>query len=398
MNIAMILDEEFPPDPRVQNEANSLLDAGHSICLFCLDYENKPEKETINGIQVHRFKVPKFIYSLSSLAYSFPFYRWFLQAKLKNFFSQKAVDAVHVHDMRIAKAVLHALPKKNIPKILDLHENRPEIMKYYEHVRNFPGNILISPKNWKKWEEKLVKKYDKVVVVTNEAKEYLVNKYSISEEKIAVFPNTVHPSFYTDYEVDDTITKRFEHNFMIFYLGETGKRRGLETAIKAVGLLKDSIPEILLVIAGKSKYDGQLKELVKDLNLIEHVSFEGFQNMEKVPSYILASQICISPLHRNIHHDTTYANKIFQYMSLGVPVLISDCTAQKHVVEKSGAGSIHKAENEKDFAEKVFDLYQNPENAKRMGENGKYFIRNVFNQNITSGELVDLYNGLTVKN
>ncbi len=398
MNIAMILDEEFPPDPRVQNEANSLIDAGYSILLFCFDYENKPEKESINGIQVHRLNVPKFIYSLSSLAYSFPFYRWFIQPKLKDLFLREKVDAVHVHDIRIAKTVLRVLPNKNIHKILDLHENRPEIMKYYEHVRKFPGNILISPKKWKKWEEKLVKKYDKVVVVTNEAKEYLINSYSISEEKIAVFPNTVHPSFYTDYEIDESLIKRFEKNFVLFYLGETGKRRGLETAIKALRLLKDSIPEILLVIAGKSKYDDQLKKLVMDLNLIEHVSFEGFQNMKKVPSYILASKVCISPLHRNLHHDTTYANKIFQYMSLGVPVLVSDCTAQKNVVEKSGAGLVHEAENEKDFAEKVFELRQNSDEARKMGENGRNFVRTVFNQDITSGNLVNLYNNLSAKN
>jgi glycosyltransferase involved in cell wall biosynthesis len=398
MNIAMILDEEFPPDPRVQNEANSLLDAGHSILLFCFDYQNKPEKETINGIRVHRLKVPKFIYSLSSLAYSFPFYRWFIQPKLKDFFSRETVDAVHVHDMRIAKTVLRALPNENILKILDLHENRPEIMKYYEHVRRFPGNILISPKKWKNWEKKLVKKYDKVVVVTNEAKEYLVNSYLIPEEKIAVFPNTVHPSFYSDYEVDKSLIKRLEKNFVLFYLGETGKRRGLETAVKAVELLKNSISEILLVIAGKSKYDRQLKKLVLDLNVNEHVSFEGFQDMKKVPSYILASKICISPLHRNIHHDTTYANKIFQYMSLGVPVLVSDCVAQKNVVEKAHAGLVHEAENEKDFAKKVFYLFHNPDEAKKMGENGKNFIQTVFNQDITSGDLVNLYSSLSVKN
>lgn len=398
MNIAMILDEEFPPDPRVQNEANSLIDAGHSIHLFCLDYQNKFEKETINGIQVHRYRVPKFIYSLSSLAYSFPFYRWFLQPKLKVFFSQESVDAVHVHDMRIAKTVLRVLPNINIPKILDLHENRPEIMKYYEHVRKFPGKILISPQTWKKWEKRLVKKYDKVIVVTDEAKKYLVINYSLPKEKIAVFPNTVHPLFYTDYNVDPLIVKRFEAKYSIFYFGETGKRRGLETAIKALGVLKKNIPEILLVIAGKSKYDRQLKKLVQDLNVNEHVCFEGFQDMKKVPSYILASKICISPLHRNIHHDTTYANKIFQYMSLGVPVLVSDCVAQKNVVEKAHAGLVHEAENEKDFAKKVFDLFQNPDEAKKMGENGKNFIQTVFNQDITSDDLVNLYSNLSVNN
>ncbi len=394
MKIAMVLDEEFPPDPRVLNEAGSLIEAGHEVSLFCLDYANKPEYETISRIQVHRYKMPKVVYSISALAYTFPFYRWYLQKQLKNFFRKIDFDVVHVHDMRIAKTVLKVLKKNSKPKILDLHENRPEIMKHYEHVRQFPGNLLISPKQWKKWEKRLALMYDYLVVVTREAKDYLVSSYSIPEEKIIVFPNTVHSSFYTDYSINEAIINRLIKHFVIFYLGDTGRRRGLETAIKALVTLKDSIPDVLLVIAGKSKYDFQLKNLTDNLGLTEHVSFEGYQDMKNVPSYILASNICISPLHRNLHHDTTYANKIFQYMSFGVPVVVSDCTAQKNVVEQAGAGLIHRAEDEADFADKVLELHNNPEKLKQLGEKGKQFIRNRFKQEITSVEITNLYSKL----
>ena len=38
MKIGMILDETFPPDPRVENEAVTLINAGHEVFLFCLTY------------------------------------------------------------------------------------------------------------------------------------------------------------------------------------------------------------------------------------------------------------------------------------------------------------------------------------------------------------------------
>lgn len=395
MNIAMILDEEFRPDPRVQNEANALIDAGHTVSLFCLDYQNPSKIETIGEIRVFRYKASRIIYSLSSLAYTFPFYRWFLQPKLKKFFAQIKYDAIHVHDMRIAKAVLKAQSGKNVHMILDLHENRPEIMKYYEHVRRFPGNLLIYPKIWKKWEKTLVNAYHKIVVVTKEAKKYLMDIYSLPEKKIIVFPNTVDPEFFSEFVEFESIIQRFKSSYMIFYFGDTGKRRGLETAIKAIKILKKSIPEILLVIAGKSKYDKQLKSLVKKLQLENVVSFEGFQDIKKLPSYILASNVCISPLHRNIHHDTTFANKIFQYMSLGKPVLVSNCTAQENILNDAGAGLVHEAEKEMDFAEKILNMYHNPDKAKTMGDHGKNFVRNHFNQKTTSLELVRFYNKLS---
>ena len=46
----MILDAPFPPDPRVENEAVSLIKAGHEVFLFCLKYADEVS-EVINGIQ-----------------------------------------------------------------------------------------------------------------------------------------------------------------------------------------------------------------------------------------------------------------------------------------------------------------------------------------------------------
>jgi len=84
MNIGMILDSSFPPDPRVENQAVSLIEDGHNVHLYCLDYSQKlVQKEVINGINVHRYKFAKHIYSFSALAYSNPYYHIALKKSLK---------------------------------------------------------------------------------------------------------------------------------------------------------------------------------------------------------------------------------------------------------------------------------------------------------------------------
>ena len=67
---------------------------------------------------------------------------------------------------------------------LDLHENRPEIMKSYKHVNSFFGKIFISPARWKIAEEKFVKSANKVIVVTKHAKKELLSRVKIDQEKI----------------------------------------------------------------------------------------------------------------------------------------------------------------------------------------------------------------------
>ena len=64
MRIALFLDQSFPPDSRVENEAHSLVEAGHEVHLFSLNFKKlSPARETVNGIQVHRIKAGKWPWS-----------------------------------------------------------------------------------------------------------------------------------------------------------------------------------------------------------------------------------------------------------------------------------------------------------------------------------------------
>ncbi|MGV6845185.1 MAG: glycosyltransferase, partial [Lutibacter sp.] len=112
MNIGMILDKTFPPDPRVENEALTLIKAGFNVYLFCLKYKNEPSEEIINGIHIYRIKSNKVIYKLSALAYTVPFYTWWMQKRIKKFIINKKIDVIHVHDITIAQAVFNANKKK----------------------------------------------------------------------------------------------------------------------------------------------------------------------------------------------------------------------------------------------------------------------------------------------
>ena len=394
MRIGMILDAVFPPDPRVENEAISLIEAGHVVFLFCLHYGNQKQCEIINGIHVKRYVSNKIEYKLSALAYTIPLYTIFMKRKIINFIKINTIEVLHIHDIRIAQSVFNANKKYNLPIVLDLHDNTPEVMKLYPHLQKFPGKYLISPKVWKTKEEEFIHKSDKVITVSPEFIDSLERRIPSSKNKLVLVPNTIRESFYTNYKIDKSIINRYKNKFVILYLGDTHLRRGLLTAILSVEKLKDIIPHLKLVIVGKNSTDPILKKEVEVLKLNNYVDFEGWQNINLFQSYILASQICISPLHRNLQHDVAYANKIFQYMSLGKPLLVSDAIAQKKLVEKNNTGLVHKEKDTQDFSEKVLTLYNNEELRNELGNNGKEFIENTFSWEQTSKKLVHLYDNL----
>jgi len=394
MKIGMILDAPFPPDPRVENEAVSLVENDHEVFLFCLKYADEKASDTINGIQVKRYSSNTFEYKLSALAYTIPLYSVIMQKKIAKFIRETNIEALHIHDMKIAGAVYKVNVNFNLPIILDLHDNIPEVMKLYPHLQKFPGKYLISPKKWKQKEEEFIKKANKVIAVSPEFIETLAVRLPLEKDKLVLVPNTIRKTFFEDYKVNETIIKKYKSNFVILYLGDTHLRRGIQTAIAALLTLKDTIPEIKLVIVGKNTTDIILRKQVKDLQLEQFVDFEGWQNVSLFQSYILASEICISPLHRNLQHDVAYANKIFQYMSLAKPLLVSDAIAQKKLVEKVACGLVHKERDSKDFSNKVLALYKSKPLRMELGESGRKFIQNEFSWEQTSKNLINLYNNM----
>ena len=396
MNIGMILDYTFPPDPRVENEAISLINSGHNVFLFCLTYGKQPIQENIKEIKVRRYTWNKITYKLSALAYTFPFYHQLMTPKIRHFLKENEVDAIHIHDMRIAKAVFRANEQLRLTVVLDLHDNMPEIMKLYPHLQKFPGKQLISPKKWKIAEEQFIEKADKVITVSQEFIDEVVNRTKIDSSKILLVPNTVQKSFYESAVIENEIVHKYQDNFVILYLGDTGIRRGLQTAIEACSNLVKEIENLKLVIVGKNSTDHILKQQVRDLNLESVVDFQGWQNVKLFPSYIAPSHVCISPLHRNIQHDVAYANKLFQYMSFGKPVLVSDAIAQKNLIERTNSGLVHEERNPQEFADKVMQMYNDERLRTELGVNGKQFIENEFCWEKTSEKLIQLYDELEI--
>ncbi len=392
MRIGMILDATFPPDPRVENEAVTLIGEGHKVFIFCFDLKgDAPEQEEINGIHVWRVRPSKLTYKFSALAYTVPFYHWALAPSIRSFIDANQIEALHIHDMQVAQGVFAVNRKYNLPVTLDLHENRPEIMKYYHHVNSGLGKWLISPRYWKKNEIKFIQKADKVVVVTEEARDYYVEKIPVAPEKFFVVPNTIREDFYTDYRQEASILSRYKDNFTLLYVGDTGYRRGLNTIIGALDYLVPAIDNLKVVIVGDSTYDPTLKHLVAEKGYESYVDLMGWQNFELFQSYILAADIGLCPIHRNIHHDTTFANKLFQYMAFGKPIVVSDCPSQANLVRKFNCGLVHEAQDGKGLADQILQLYSDKSLYAQLSKNASEATKNELNWKVLSQQIINAY-------
>lgn len=391
MKILMVLDEEFPPDVRVEKEIRALQRAGHQVHLLCYSRSGLSGHREEDGIAVFRIPLSRVMYKMKALALLLPFYFRFWSKHIHLQLRDENYDILHFHDLTLAKVCIGIAREKGLKVVADYHENRPEIMQFYDHVRRFPGNMLISPKAWKKYQLRYSKLPDQLVLVTEEAKAYYHRQYGIPAEKITVVENFPDLDELLSYRIDESVTARYNDRQVILYFGDTGSRRGLYTLLDAAALLQEDT-NFHFIIIGSSREQSLLLDYAKSKKL-DNVEFTGVLPLREAVSYFAAARAGTCPFLRNIHHDTTYANKMFQYMAFGLPVVVSNCTAQENVVRESGCGLVHEAGNARDLANKIVLLAQ-PATWTEMSKHAREAVNKKYNFNVSGRKLQNLYTAL----
>jgi|WetSurMetagenome_2_1015567.scaffolds.fasta_scaffold33790_3 glycosyltransferase involved in cell wall biosynthesis len=391
-NILMVLETTFPPDERVENEILVLTKEGFHVTLVCAARERKGKItiEENNSLTIYRIPISRFIYKSGALALLLPFYFSFWVKQINQIIKKVKINAIHIHDLPLVKVGLQLSKKHKIPLVADYHENRPEIMKLYSHVQTFPGRYLISINGWFKYQMKQTPKVDRLILVTDEAKEYYVKYYNIEADKITVLPNYISLERFRLFNFENEASPDKKKYFTVVYFGETGLRRGTMTILESAKQLKDE--NIRFLIIGNSREQQYLEKITEDWNL-SNVKLTGRLPVSEAMKLIAASDVGLCPFLRNIHHDTTYANKMFQYMALGKPVIVSDCTSQVNVVVRESCGLVFKAGDASELSKSILKLRHQPEYIV-MSKNAKACINNKYNWETTGIRLIELYNGL----
>jgi glycosyltransferase involved in cell wall biosynthesis len=302
-----------------------------------------------------------------------------------------------VHDLTLVNTAFSAARKFGIPLIADLHEIYPEALKSWN------SRPLISiPLKLARWEyqEKLCfRNADAVIVVSEEAKEYYVEKYDAPADKVNVVMNTVDLSYFYSFPIEQEIVEKLKQYFVICSSGNQGFNRGIHTAVLALPKIVSRIPEARLLLVGPASRE-TLEEWVNSASgiaaLDKHVIFTGWQEPSLFPSYITASSVGILPVLTNTPQTNfSSPNRLFEYMALGKPVVVSSARSLKRIIEQTESGLVFESGNPDEFADAVIRLYEDKELAARMGKAGLNAAKTKYNWEVEGKKLTELYQELS---
>lgn len=276
--------------------------------------------------------------------------------------------------------------------ILDLHENYSYAVRTYNWTRGFPRKILARPDVWKKKEHKYLKYADTIIVLSSEFRDEILSGYQdLRKKKFVVFPNVpdlTQPEYNNIKEVENPFRNDFP---VLLYYGVIALRRGIfDTLVVFNDLVKNNYNVNLLLIGPVDRKDmEQFNTLAQNLKSTGRFIHIPWIDSSAFPGYLAISDVCLAPFHKNPQHESGVANKIYDYMLGGKPVIVSDCKPQALLVKKYECGIVFS--NHEEFKQSIIKLMDDQFLREQMGKNGRNAILKDFHVAVFKDDLLRIY-------
>jgi glycosyltransferase involved in cell wall biosynthesis len=175
----------------------------------------------------------------------------------------------------------------------------------------------------------------------------------------------------------------------IAYIGGIQLVRGAREMIEAVGLLSPAT-QATLVLAGEVYPAGLLDEL-RDLPGWKSVEFLGVCSRAQVSAELATARMGLVLFHPLRNHVDAQPNKLFEYMSAGLPVVASNFPLWREIVTVGGCGILVDPCNPGEIAEAIRWLLEHPTEAQAMGQRGRLAVEDRFNWSNEAKKLLRFY-------
>jgi glycosyltransferase involved in cell wall biosynthesis len=164
--------------------------------------------------------------------------------------------------------------------------------------------------------------------------------------------------------------------------------RGVYQIVEALRYVRS--PNVVLILLGKAT-DREAEEAIRGSAGFESVDYRGLVPYGEMYEHLRSAAIgliCSQPTHG---YDLAQPNKLFEYMSAGLPVIASNFDLWQKIVEGNKCGVTVDPTSPQQIAAAVDRLLADPELRKQMGQNAKRAVYETYNWEQESLKLLALY-------
>jgi len=346
-------------------QCRSLAKAGYDVLLVVADGQGNEVKDDVAILDVGK--------PISRLK------RIFLTTRLLAIRAAELdADIYHLHDPELMPV---GVKLKRLGKcvVFDAHEDVPRQILGKPYLgklsRLFLSWLLRHFEGW------ACKRFDAIVTATPFIRDkfLLINSKSVD---INNFPMLGELS--CDGKLEEKLSQ-------VCYVGGITAIRGIREVISSMNQVKT---QVRLQLVGRFSEASVYKEAKNNPGWlsVDELGFQDREGVRKTMARCIGGLVTFHPLP---NHVDAQPNKMFEYMSAGIPVIASDFPLWREIVVGNDCGLCVDPMNPESIAEAIDYLATHPEEATRMGNNGKTAVQQRYNWKHEEKKLLTLYEVLT---
>lgn len=353
-SVLMLLTNAYDPDPRVRQEAMTLINMGCRVQLLAWDRDAKaPASECMEGVQVERV----FLASRHGRGTTQLFFYAALYLKMLWRGWRTSFDVVHCHDLDTLPIGFLLGKLKRKPIVYDAHESFTDMLE---------GSVAPVVRRGLTWlENRLIRRTDLLITVGEKLRRHFADR---GARRSVVVGNWKHLNEFTrSASQNREVRARLgipEDALTVVCITQLLKDRKIEELLDAA----DRCPTVHVIIGGK----GVLESLVQERSAKNpRMHYTGFVRGAEIASYTCAADVVyygFDPGNPNARFSAP--NKLFEALAAGRPLIAGDFGEIAAVVRETGCGIILSSYTA-DSVLDAFSTMQNEAKRLRMAENAK---------------------------
>jgi glycosyltransferase involved in cell wall biosynthesis len=314
--IAMVTHSFYESDGRVTRYAEALASRGDTVEVFALRRQpDLPVNERIRGVNLHRIQSRYTKSAQSRFSYLWPLIRFLAVSswELTRRQLRQPYDLVHVHNIPDFLVFAAWFPRwRGAGVILDIHDIVPEF--YGSKFATNEGLVLTALK----WIERHSARFASQVIVSNDL---WLEKFAArtgTRDKCSVFINNVDSETFRP-----ALRTRHDGPVTVLFPGGLQWHQGLDLALRAFQIVHAEMPEAEFHIYGDGNMKPALISLASELGLDHQVRFFCPVRTTDIAGIMANADLGVVPKRADSFGNEAYSTKIMEFMSLGVPVVVS---------------------------------------------------------------------------
>jgi len=303
----------------------------------------------------------------------------------------KKIDVVYASSTPLTVGIPAMAIKwaKRVPFVFEVRDQWPQIPIELSIITNrFLIRFLL-------WLEKTIYRNCSAIVTLSPGQADGVRRMLSEEKAITVIPNSCDIDVFRP-DIDGSVAKPkrgWQDKLVLLHTGAMGRVNGLGFVIDAAERLKDH-SDIVFVLIGDGKQKPLLESRAKQLGLT-NVEISPSVSKQQLPEILAAADVALVIIAKYPIVEHNCANKFFDGLSAGKPVLLNYSGWQRKILEDNEAGFGCELCNLDQFVEKVLYLKSHTQQRQKMGENGRQLAVKKFNRDDLAKQALELISSVT---